>query len=237
LNAVSGFATCNLENMGSSSPALDSNPLRVIPLPQVREDHVIINSKADGKPREHSVITQNLLAFEPPNIRFLTAQFSRDTIDDPEQFTCNPPFFHSDPGPPKFTGFTAGPSFNLGQGTFSQLLMQVTGDGSQVIVVAQNIPAVLTFNVNGGTTTAIPLANNASPLAASTTQDGSQVFVASCDGDPANPNTCGSVHIVNTLNGGDLQQAIYTNVNTNDSMCNNLPGTTCLPDLIAVRPQ
>ena len=226
VNAVSGFATCDLANMGSSSPALDSNPLRVVALPEVREDHV----------GEHSVITQNLLALEPPVIQFLTAQFSRDTINSATQFTCNPPFFDIDP-PNDFHGFTAGASFNLGQGAFTPLFMQVTGDGSQVILVAKNIPAVLIFDVNSRTTTAIPLANNASPLAASATQDGSQVFVGACDGEPINPNTCGSVHIVNTQAGGDLQQAVYTNFNTNDSMCNNLPGMPCLPNLIAVRPQ
>jgi hypothetical protein len=242
INAVSGFATCNLQDMGASSPALASNPLRIAPLPAIREDHILIGGKTTP---EHSVITQNLIALEPPNLQFLTAQFTRDVLDDPEQFTCSgalpqtgqtAPVFWSDP-PNGFHGFSAGPSFNLGQGTFTPLYMQVTGDGSQVILVAKNIPAVLIFDVNGGTTTAIPLANNASPLAASATLDGTQVFVAACDADHVNPNTCGSVHIVNTQSGGDLQQAVYTNVNTNDSMCNNLPGTTCLPDLIAVRPQ
>jgi len=235
-NDVSGFATCNLQDIGASSPALASNPFRVVPLPDVREDHIFFNSQ-DGKSREHSVVTQNLIALAPPNIQFLTAQFSRDTLEDHQQLTCNPPFFHVDPAN-GFNGFTTNPSlFNLGQGDFTPLFMQVTGDGSQVILVAQNIPAVLVFDVNSHTTTAIPLTNNASPLAASATLDGTQVFVAACDADHVNPNTCGSVHIVNTQLGGDLQQAVYTNVNTNDNMCNNLPGTSCLPDLIAVRPQ
>ena len=239
-DAISAFATCNLENIGSSSPSLGSSPLRIFPLPNIREDHILISNK---KTPEHSVITQNLLALEPPNLQLLTAQFTRDVLDDPAQFTCNgvlpdvgqtAPVFWSTP---PFRGFSAGPSFNLGQGTFTPLLVQVTGDGSQVIIVAKNIPAVLIFDVNAGSTTAIPLANNASPLAASASLDGTQVFVGACDADHANPNTCGSVHIVNTQSGGDLQQAVYTNPNTNDNLCNNLPGTSCLPDLIAVRPQ
>ena len=230
LNAASGFATCNLQNIGASA-ALASNPLRVVPLPAIREDHLFPNT-----PAERSIITQQLIALEPPVIQSLTAQFSRDVIGDPQQLTCNPPFFYSDP-PNGFNGFTAGPSFNLGQGDFSPLYMQVTGDGTEVIIVAKHVPAVLLFNINSGTTTAIPLVNNADPLAASATRDGTQVFVGSCDGNPTNPNTCGSVHIVDTQLGGDIQQAVYTNVNTNDNMCNNLPTTTCLPDLIAVRPQ
>jgi hypothetical protein len=216
-SAVSGFATCNLHNIGAS-PLLPTNPLQVLPLPQVTEK---INNA------DHSTITQNLIALAPPDIQLLTANFSRE-FQHEGVFTCNAPFINS---------FSLGASFNLGQGTFTPLLMQVTGDGSQVIVVAKNIPAVLTADINSGTTTAIPLLNNASPRAASATQDGSQVFVASCDGNPTNPNTCGSIHMVNTQNGGDLQQLVYTNINSGDSMCNNLPGTPCLPDLIAVRPQ
>jgi len=238
VNAVSGFSTCNLQNIGSSSPALVSNALRVVPLPSVREDHIFFPNKNDGDddtdPVEHSVLTQDLIALEPPNLQLLTAQFSRDAIDS-NDFTCNAPFFYSDP--PTFNGFAAGTSFNLGQGAFTPLLMQVTGDGTQVIIVAEHLPAVLIFDINSGTTSAISLVNNADPLAASATLDGTQVFVGSCDGNPTNPNTCGSVHIVNTQQGGDLQQGVYTNFNTNDSMCNNLPGTQCLPNLIAVRPQ
>ena len=223
-NAISGFATCNLTDIGAS-PALSTSPLRIFPLPNVLENHTLLS--------DHSVVTQNLLAVVPPDIQLLTAKFTRDVLDDPTQLTCNAPFFY----PNAASGFTAGPAFNLGQGDFTPLYMQVTGDGTQVILVLKNIPAVFVFDVNGGTTTAIPLANNASPLAAAATLDGTQVFVAACDADHTNPNTCGSIHIVNTQSGGDLQQAVYTNFNTNDSLCNNLPGTICLPDLIAVRPQ
>lgn len=228
LNAASGLATCNLQSVGQPV-ALASNPLRIVPLPAIREDHIFPNT-----PAERSIITQQLIALEPPVIQSLTAQFSRNVIADPQQSTCNPPFFETNA---PYEGFKAGPSFNLGQGDFTPLYMQVTGDGTEVIIVAKNIPAVLLFNINSGTTTAIPLANNADPLAASATQDGTQVFVSSCDGNPTNPNTCGSVHIVDTQLAGDIQQAVYTNVLTNDNMCNNLPIKTCLPDLLAVRPQ
>jgi DNA-binding beta-propeller fold protein YncE len=129
-------------------------------------------------------------------------------------------------------------SFDLGQGNFTPLLMQVAGNGTQVIVVAQNVPAVLVLDLNAGTTTAIPLANNPVPLAAAASTDGSQVFVAACDGiHPDHPDTCNSVHLVNTLAGGDIQEVVFTNTNTSDSMCNNLPGIPCLPNLIAIKPQ
>lgn len=219
-NNVSAFSTCTLPPVGSvdlGNVSTSGKPLQIFPLPNVTE--------APLSP-EQSLITQNVIALEPPNIQLLTAQFTRAPLPQ-DQFVCNLPV----------VSFGSSPPVSLGQGAFTPLLIQVTGDGSQVIIVAKNIPAVLVFEVNGSTTTAIPLANNASPLAASASRDGTQVFVGACDGEPTNPNTCGSVHIVNTRSGGDIQQAVFTNINTNDNMCNNLPGTVCLPDLIAVRPQ
>jgi hypothetical protein len=237
--SVSGFATCDLQDLGASSPPPASTPIRIFPLPDVREDHL---------PPEHSVITQDLLALEPPNIQRLTAQFTRDVLDEPGQFTCNPPFFYIDivHG---YDGFTAGTAFNLGIGNFTPLEMKVVGNGSRAILVAQNVPAVLTFDVNSGTTSAIPLVNNGVPLVregapsspASVSPDGTTVFVGACESFESDGKTCksGSVHIVNMQAGADIQQAVYTNLGTNNSMCSNLDpnGPPCLPDLIAVKPQ
>jgi len=118
--------------------------------------------------------------------------------------------------------------------------MRVVGDGSKVIVVGKNIPAVLFVDLNQQTTTPIGLANSGLPLAASASTDGSQVFVAACDAyDTSTPPQCtsGTVHIVNTLSGGDIQQVPYVNLNTNNSMCNEPSGPPCFPNLIAIRPQ
>jgi hypothetical protein len=223
-NTVSGYSVCTTNNVPDNvlnGVPVPGFPLAISALPGLQFDNL-------GR------LAQTVVALTPPTIDTFTVGFVQNPlIEQPPnsgRFFCQPPTVQLDnvDFPPK--------SFNLGQGTFTPLYMQVTGDGSQVIVVAKNIPAVLIFDVNGGTTTAIPLVNNASPLAASATQDGTQIFVAACDADHANPNTCGSIHIVNTQSGGDIQQAVYTNLNTNDSLCNNLP-TTCIPNLIAVRPQ
>jgi len=244
-NAVSGYATCNLNNMGAST-SLASNPLLIFPLPDIAEDHVVITLGNGNDPTEHSVITQNLISLEPPNLQFLTAQFTRDELDNPSQLVCDgtqPKTQHTSPvfWPNTSNGFTAGNSVDLGQGNFTPLYTKLIGDGSQVIVVARNIPAVLLFNVASGTTSSFPLSDGALPRAATATTDGTQIFVAACDAfqdnDPGKPCTNGSVHIVNAQQGGDIQQAIYTNVNTGDSMCTNLPGIPCLPNLMAIRPQ
>jgi len=228
-NNVSAFSTCstpaaastNLGNVATAGP-----PLKIFRLPNVQE--IQIDS-------DHSLITQNVLALEPPNLQLLTAHFTRNPLLE-NQFVCNLPIL---------TSFDSSSPVNLGQGAFTPIFTQVTGDGSQAIIVAKNIPAVLIFDINGGTTSAIPLADNALPLAASATLDGTQVFVAGCQTlfkDDQNHERCSSgasVHIVNTQSGGDIQQAVYTNINTNDSMCSNLDPAThpCTPNLIAVRPQ
>jgi len=145
---ISAFSTCEIPPVGSvdlGNVSTAGIPRQILPLPNVHE--AILGPEQSG-------ITQNVLAVEPPNIQLLTAQFTRTPLPK-DQFTCNLPM----------VSFGSIPPVNLGQGNFTPLLMQVTGDGSQVIIVAKNIPAVLIFDVNAGTTTAIPLANNASPLA------------------------------------------------------------------------
>jgi hypothetical protein len=186
-------------------------------------------------------LTQSVIALEPPNIEFLTAQFTQDPIlyKTPLQLTCNPPTILS---------FTKGALFNLGQGNFVPVYSQLVNDGTQLIIVARHLPAVLIFNVSDGTTMSVPLVDNPAPpdpLAASASTDGSQVYVATCDqypnNDPTQPCAAGSVHIINTISGGDFQQVPYTNINfdNNPNMCNSLGGSAplCLPNLIAIRPQ
>ncbi len=227
-NSVSAFSTCDIPGVGSvdlGSVTTAGNPLKISPLPDLQETQI---------DAEHSRITQNVIGLEPPNIQLLTAHFNQNPLDDPTQLTCNLPTLSS---------FDFSDPVNLGQGNFTPLYTQVTGDGSQVILLAQNIPAVLVFDVNSGTTSAFSLTDSAFPFAATATLDGTQIFVAACDsfqdGDPAKPCLNGSVHIVNTQSGGDIQQAVYINVNTNNSMCTNLDPAQppCLPKLVAVRPQ
>jgi hypothetical protein len=231
-NSISGFATCD-DQPTFADPLTPPNfdfvmtpgiPLKIFPLPDA----------------------QHVLALDPPYIDIFSTSNAILPLSD-DQFVCDgrnlvPPRVDIDPT----VNFPqSAQAYNLGQGNFTPLYFQATGDGSQVILVAQNIPAVLVFDVNGGTTSAIPLADNALPLAATATLDGTQVFVAGCKtlfNDDQGHQRCssgGSVHIVNTQSGGDIQQAVYTNINTSDSMCSNLDPAThpCTPNLIAVRPQ
>jgi len=219
-SSVSGFATCDLTDIGSVG--LSTTPLKIFPAPEVQD--VVISPT-------QSLVTQEVIALQPPNVQILTSQSIGGAPLKDGQFTCNPPSL----------GLTASLPFNLGQGAFIPLYMQVVGNGSQVIVVGKNIPAVLFVDVNQQTTTPIALVNNGLPLAASSSTDGSQVFVAACDAytnnDPTQPCTSGSVHLINTVSGGDFQQVPYVNLNTNNSMCNSASAPPCFPNLIAIKPQ
>jgi hypothetical protein len=237
--SVSAYSTCSLPDNPSvdiGNVVASSTPLQLFPLPNVQAD-------SQG-------LTQTILALEPPNVEFLTAQFTQVPIQyhHPLQLTCNPPTIQS---------FTKGAIFDLGQGDFIPVYTQLVADGSELIVVARNIPAVLLFNVSSGQTSSVPLVGNTDPLSASASTDGSQVYIAACDryDQTTIPPTCtaGSVHIVNTcgvmscnappaLGQGDFQQVPYVNINDadNPNMCNNQGGTSpplCLPNLVAIRPQ
>ncbi len=265
-NAVSAYSTCSLPSTGSveiGNVASSSIPLKIFPSPVLPPPF----EQFGPPPFEKDSFfwtTQNIIALEPPNIEFLTAAFTQNPIlyptmpGEPLQLTCNPPIILS---------FTKGASVNLGQGNFIPIYSQLVNDGTEVIIVAKNIHAVLVFNPSSGTTTSVPLSGspatgcpqcvgNSTPLAAAASTDGSQVYVAACDqypnNDPTQPCAAGSVHIVNTCAAlscnqppatgeGDFQQVPYTNINqdNNPNMCNNQGGSAllCVPNLIAIRPQ
>jgi len=177
---------------------------------------------------------QHVIAIDPPNIDIFTASDKQNPLLD-GQFTCNDPS----------VTFSGVQSFNLGQGNFTPLYSQLVADGTELIIVAKTIPAVLLFNVGSGTTTSIPLVGGSTPLSVSASTDGSQVYVAACDVYDGTTCTAGSVHIVCTgactKGQGDFQQVPYVNINdvNNPNMCNSQGGTAplCLPNLVAIKPQ
>jgi WD40 repeat protein len=117
-------------------------------------------------------------------------------------------------------------SFNLGQPNFVAKQLIVSQDGATAYVVASNLSSILVFNIPGQTSSAIWLVGNPLPLGASLTPDGNLLYVGASDG---------SVHVVNTVAGGDVQQISFP-----QGLCQNSAGqrysTTCNPDLVAVQP-
>ena len=227
--SISAFATCNAEQTENTSPTPPNYPFVTTPGIPLQ---IFISPDA-----------QHVLALDPPGIDIFSTVDNQIPLPD-GQFVCNGQAPIVNIAPTVNFPQTV-QSFNLGQGNFTPIYAQLVADGSQLIVVAQNVPAVLLFNVSDGTTTSVPLANNAAPLSAAASTDGTQVFVAACDQyDQSTPTpTCavGSVHIINTVSQGDFQQVPYVNVGDNNSrnMCNNggNPVPQCLPNLVALRPQ
>ncbi len=119
-------------------------------------------------------------------------------------------------------------SFNLGQGSFVPIQLIVSQDAARAYVIASNRGSVLVFNIDNQTSSAIPLFGDAVPIQASLTPNGSRLYIAAADG---------QVHILDTQNGGDIQQISFPTDPTifQAGLCN---GTdfTCNPDLIAVQP-
>ena len=138
----------------------------------------------------------------------------------------------SAPTPPATCPFpvtTADSSFvNLGQGEFTPLKLIVASDNSRAYILASNLGSVFVLELGVNTVSAIPLTGNPVPLDASLTADGTTLYVGANDG---------SVHVVSTVSGGDLEQITFTNNNSSNktSLCSNIP-QTCNPDLVAVQP-
>jgi hypothetical protein len=118
--------------------------------------------------------------------------------------------------------------FNLGQGNFVPTQLIISQDGTRAYVLASNIGSVMIFNVGNQTSTAIPLSGDAIPVQGSLNASGTLLYVAAADG---------LVHVLDTQNGGDVQQISFpSDVTTLQAgLC---LGTTvpCNPDLIAVKP-
>jgi hypothetical protein len=154
----------------------------------------------------------HLLAVDPPNIDIISANAPAGN----PWAGCTPSVVNNNP-PPR--------SFTLGQNFVPKQLI-VSQDGSTAYVITSNLSSILVFNIPGQTPSAITLTGNAVPLSATLTPDGTLLYVGASDG---------TVHVVSTVAGGDIQQISFP-----PGLCQNsagLPaGITCLPDLIAVKP-
>lgn len=115
-------------------------------------------------------------------------------------------------------------SVNLGQGNFTPSQFILSSDNTKAYVITQNLGNVAVFNVGSETTSGISLLGNATPLRADLSPDGSMLFVTASDD---------SLHVIDTVVGGDLQQVPFLPPSGN--LCGNNVSFTCAPDLIAVK--
>jgi hypothetical protein len=127
-------------------------------------------------------------------------------------------------------------SFGLGQGNFIPRQLIISTDGSTAYILADNtssqpLGTILTFNISNQTSPSIALAGNAVPLQASLTPDAAELYVGASDG---------TVHVINTVVGGDFAQISFPQGASN-TLCpsltpNTAPPASCNADLVAVRP-
>jgi hypothetical protein len=117
-------------------------------------------------------------------------------------------------------------SFNLGQGDFVAKQLIISQDGTTVYIVTSSPGNILVFNILSQTSSAITLTGNPVPLSASLSPGGNLLYVGANDG---------TVHVVNTVAGGDIQEIPFP-----QGLCETTAGqpfpVTCNPDLVAVKP-
>jgi len=225
--SVNAFSMCALQNEPSvnlGNVATTALPVQLSLSPVTR----VVTVGSDLFTEE------NVVVLEPPYVQVLTAQYLQTDVVD-KQFTCNLPS-----PPPNQSLITAGAPYNLGQGNFTPVYSRLVANGTEMIVVGRHIPAVLIFSVSNGTTSSVPLVNSADPLSASSSSDGTTVYVAACDQYQPDGKTCaaGSVHVVDTITRGDFLQVPYINNSTNN-MCNGLGQNAplCIANMVAIKPQ
>ncbi|HST11911.1 MAG TPA: WD40 repeat domain-containing protein [Terriglobales bacterium] len=163
---------------------------------------------------------ERALGVASPGLDIFTAQVKAPdpaTLTNPSRTTC--------PYTVQSTDFNF---VNLGQGTFTPLKLLVAPDNSRAYILASNLGSVFVVDLGVNAVSSIPLTGNPVPLDASLTPDGSLIYVGADDG---------SVHVLSTISGGDLQQITFSGNNSSNetSLCSNIP-QTCNPDLVAVQP-
>jgi hypothetical protein len=121
-------------------------------------------------------------------------------------------------------------TFNLGQGQIQPLNFFLSPDASLMYVVASGRADVLVYDFATGSTTGIPLANNALPVQAGMSADAGTIVVAGSDG---------YLHVVTTtLGGSDILDIPFPNLpDYYNPYCTFTPASgPCSFNLMAVRP-
>jgi hypothetical protein len=115
---------------------------------------------------------------------------------------------------------------NINQGPFHPIDFFLSPDSTMAYIVTSDFGIlVYDFNTNS-VSTKIGLLNDATPLAADMTVDGTLIYVAGSDG---------LLHQINTTLGVDLYQTSFVPLpDSSNSFCFNHPG--CQLNLVAVRP-
>jgi len=117
-------------------------------------------------------------------------------------------------------------STNLGLGVFKPSQMILSPDATKAYIVSSELSSIVVFDILGQSTTALALTGNVSPVQAALSPDGMILAVAATDG---------TVHMINTVAGGDTTQITFP-----QNLCVNSAGqpysSVCKPTLIIAKP-
>ena len=129
---------------------------------------------------------------------------------------------------PQFISASSQP-IPLGQGTFNPINFFVSPDGTLAFIVASDRSSVLVYDFNTNSVSGISLANNASPVSADITVDGTLLYVAGSDG---------MLHEVSTTSAADLLPISFTIPSRFSTPFCSLDPTSgpCKLDVVAVKP-
>ena len=148
----------------------------------------------------------------PVNLASTTPLCPLQTIAEPTVASTSAPF------PPQY--------INLQKGTFHPINFFVSPDTTQVYIVTSD-QGVLVYSFNTQAVSAIPLLNNAAPVAADISADGTMLYVAGTDG---------YLHYINTQLAADQPNPIFFSQlpNTTNNFC--YENFVCTLDMVAVKP-
>jgi hypothetical protein len=114
---------------------------------------------------------------------------------------------------------------NIGQDTFNPIKFFLSPDTTQAYIVTTDL-GILIYNFNTNAVSKIPLVDNATPVAADITVDGTLLYVAGSDG---------LLHVVSTTLIADQTQISFLPLsNSANSFC--FTGSNCSLNLVAVKP-
>jgi hypothetical protein len=114
----------------------------------------------------------------------------------------------------------------IGQGSFHPINFFVSPDATKAYIVASDRSSVLVYDFATNATSGIALVNNATPVAADITPDGTLIYVAGTDG---------LLHQLNTTLALDQNQVSFQPLaDSTNSFC--FTGTNCQLNIVAVKP-
>jgi hypothetical protein len=214
------YNTCDNSPVSLPAPGLPSPPrfLRMVPAGNVPM----------GNPTIPTLQTEGLDFFfgvDNTGIDIIATNASQGPPNAPFSTLCPQPVAIAHTPPPQNTPFPP-IHIDIGQGTLQPINFFLSPDATRAYILASNSSRVLIYNFDTSSTSAIPLLNNATPVAGDMTVDGTMIYVAGSDG---------LLHQVNTaLAYDEMDVSFLPLTDSSNSFC--YTGSTCALNMVLVRP-